>query len=295
MRKLIAAIFLIPLLASICQADSESLLISAGDLISVEVFDTPEMSQEVRVSDAGTVRLELIGDVKLAGKTPATAAQIIEKALTDKQIMRQPQVSVRVEEYASQNVSVIGQVRSPGGYPISSPQSVLTVLSLAGGLTEVADRNITIEHHETSEQVRYYLANDASQALSASDETKVYPGDTVVVPKAAIIYIMGDVARPGGYPITTSNSRLTVLQAIAIAGSANKTAVESRVRLIRKTEQGQQELIVHLAEVQKGKQPDIVLQADDILYVPFSWVKNVAVSASSIAASTSGAAIYTVR
>jgi polysaccharide biosynthesis/export protein len=103
------------------------------------------------------------------------------------------------------------------------------------------------------------------------------------------------VAKPGGYAISTNDSRLTVLQAIAMAGSANKTSVQSHIRLIRKTPQGQQEIPVQLAAIQKGRQPDLVLQPYDVLYVPFSWMKNTALNASSIAASTSSAAIYTIH
>jgi len=82
---------------------------------------------------------------------------------------------------------------------------------------------------------------------------------------------------------------------MAMAGSANKTAVTSKVRLIRKTPEGTNETQVNLKQIEKGKDPDLVLQANDVLYVPFSWAKNVAMSTASIAASTSGAAIYVAR
>jgi polysaccharide export outer membrane protein len=276
-----------------CSAQTESQLIGPGDLLDVEVFDTPEMAQLVRVTDAGTVRLQLIGELKLAGGTPIVGAKLIERALADKKIMQQPQVSVRIMEYGT-DVSVLGQVKFPGTYPITTAQPILKVLSQAGGLTDLADRNVTVQrHHDPSQKVHYYLANDADQALD--DGVLIYPGDTVVVPKAPIVYVLGDVGRPGGYPITTNDSRLTVLQAIAMAGSANKTSVTSHVRLIRKTPDGKEDLTIQLAAMQKGKQPDLTLQPDDILFVPFSWMKNVAMNASSIAASTSGAAVYTMH
>jgi polysaccharide export outer membrane protein len=296
MRKLIASFLFLSVLVLPCVAQTESLLIGPGDLVDVDVFDTPEMAQSVRVTDAGTVRLELIGELKVSGETPASAAQLVERALVDKNIMRTPQVTVKVEEYATQNVSISGEVRNPGTFPITTPQPVLTVLSLAGGLTDMADRNVTIERHrDTSQRIQYYLANNAEKALSVSDGVMVYPGDIVVVPRAAIVYVLGDVAKPGGYAITTNDSRLTVLQAVAMAGSANKTSVQSHVRLIRKTSEGQQELSVQLAAIEKGKQPDLILQPDDILYIPFSWMKNVAMNAASITASTSSAAIYALH
>jgi polysaccharide export outer membrane protein len=294
MRQLISIVLILVAFAPLSSAQSESLLIGPGDLVDINVFDTPEMAQELRVSDAGTVRLQLIGDVKLAGETPAAAAKIVEDALVGKKIMHAPQVIVKVVEYATQDVSILGQVRNPGTYSVTTPQTVLRVVAMAGGLTDVADRNIMIERHrDPSEKIKYYLANDAQEVLSASPI--VYPGDTVVVPRAPVVYVLGDVAKPGGYSIATNDSRLTVLQVIGMAGSANKTAVQSHVRLIRKTPQGEQEISIQLAAIQKGKQPDVVLQPNDVLYIPFSWMKNAALSASSIAASTSGAAIYAVH
>ena len=207
--------------------------------------------------------------------------------------MRTPEVTVRVQEYATQDVSVLGQVRTPGTYAITTPQTILKILSLAGGLTDMADRNVTVKRHQSPEQLRYYVSNNSEQALSGV--VMVYPGDTVLVPKAPLVYVMGDVTRPGGYAINTNDARLSVLQAIAMAGSANKTSVLSHVRLIRTTGQGEVELPVHLDAIQKGKQPDIALKPDDIVYVPFSWMKNVAMSSSSIAATTAGAAVYAVH
>jgi polysaccharide export outer membrane protein len=127
-----------------------------------------------------------------------------------------------------------------------------------------------------------------------TDMVMVNPGDIVMVPKAPIIYIMGDVGRPGGYSMSSNESHLTLLQAIARAGSANKTSVTSKVRLIRASDQGKKEIPIRLDAMQKGKIPDIDLQPNDIIYVPFSWMKNIAMSGSTIAASTASAAIYAV-
>jgi polysaccharide export outer membrane protein len=141
--------------------------------------------------------------------------------------------------------------------------------------------------------VTYYDSNDSKQAFS--DAILVNPGDTVLVPTAEIVYVMGDVAKPGGYPIATNDSRLTVLQAITMAGSANKTAVQSHIRLIRTSEGAPVETSLRLDAIEKGKEPDLALKPNDIIYVPFSWMKNVVVSSSSIAATTAGAAVYAVH
>jgi len=247
----------------------------------------------VRVIDDGSVPLAYVGSIHVAGLTPAKAAAGIQTALIDQHVMHRPQVTVRMIELATQDVSVLGQVHTPGTYSITTPQTILKVLSLAGGLTEEADRNVVVKRGKSSERLKYYVSNDSEEALSGV--VMVDPGDTVLVSRAPMVYVMGDVNRPGGYAIATNDGRLSVLQVIAMAGSANKTSIQSHVRLIRTTDQGQVELPVRLDKMEKGKQPPLMLQANDIVYVPFSWMKNVAMSSANIAASTAGAAVYVVH
>jgi polysaccharide export outer membrane protein len=292
---MIATLFTVrPVVAQVQQQapSKESLLIGPGDLIQVDVLDTPEMEQQVRVTDDGSAPLAFVGNVQVAGKTPAAAADAIRLLLISKNVMKHPQVSVRVQEYSTQDVSVLGQVHTPGAYPLTTPQPVLRVLSLAGGVTDLADRQVTVKRHGSSEQLTYTLSNDPQKMLT--DMVMVNPGDIVMVPKSPIIYIMGDVGRPGGYAMSSNDSHLTLLQAIARAGSPNKTSVPSKVRLIRNTGQGQQEMRIHLDAMEKGKIPDMDLQANDIVFVPFSWMKNMAMSGSQIAASTANAAIFAI-
>jgi polysaccharide export outer membrane protein len=277
--------------SAICFAQKESLLIERGDQLHIQVFDTPEMEQHPRVTDTGTVPLLFVGDVSLAGMTPGQAANTIEDVLKSKQLMLHPHVAVTVEQYATQSVYVMGQVTNPGAYPINTPSTVVNVLALAGGLADQADRHITIERHgDSAQRVNYFFSNRSEDALN--DDVLVYPGDTVLVPKAGVVYVLGDVGRPGGYPITTNNSQLTVLQALAMAGSGNKTSILSKARLIRKTPTGAQEIPLQLSAMQKGQVPDMQIQPDDVLWVPYSWMKNITMSPSSIAASATSALIY---
>jgi len=294
MRRIMLVFGLIAMTLTVrpAAAQKESLLIGPGDLIQVDVLDTPEMEQQVRVMDDGSASLAYVGNVQVGGKTPAAAADTIRLLLISKNVMKHPQVTVRVQEYSTQDVSVLGQVRTPGAYPLTTPQPVLRVLSLAGGVTDMADREVTIKRHGSSEQLSYTLSNDPHKMLT--DMVMVNPGDIVMVPKAPIIYIMGDVGRPGGYAMSSNETHLTLLQAIARAGSANKTSKPSKVRLIRDTDHGKKEIPIRLDAMEKGKIPDMDLQANDIIYVPFSWMKNIAMSGSQIAASTASAAIYAV-
>jgi polysaccharide biosynthesis/export protein len=293
LKKILIGSFLSCVLAGACSAQNETLLIGPGDMLQVDVLDTPELSQQMRVTDSGNIPLAYLGTIHVAGETPGSAAAYIQDALLHKGIMRHPQVVVRVQEYATQDVAVIGQVHTPGSYVITTPQSILKVLSLAGGVLDTADRHIVVKRRGTEERINYYLANDATQALESV--AIVNPGDTVLVSRAPVVYVLGDVNRPGGYAIATNDSHLTLLQAVAMAGSANKTSMQSRVRLIRKTSGGATEIPVRLDAIEKGKRDDIELHAGDIVYVPFSWVKNLAVNSSSIAASTAGAAMYAIH
>ncbi len=274
-----------------CAAQTESLTIGPGDVLHVKVLESADLEQHVRVTDAGTLTLILGGTVRVAGLTPTDAALAIERVLVDGQYVLTPHVTVMTEQTATQNVTIIGQVRAPGSYPIGTSRPILDVLALAGGLTELADRKVTIQRHATKERIVSVVSNSASAALDGSVE--VFPGDTVVVSKADVVYILGDVNRPGGIAMVTNDQKLSAVQAISLAGGTPPNAAPSHARLIRKQTDGSHvEIPLQLSAMQKGKQPDIPLQADDIVYVPFSYARNMAVGAGSLIGATSAAAIY---
>jgi polysaccharide biosynthesis/export protein len=277
--------------AASCCAQTESLTIGPGDLLHVKVMESAELDQSARVTDTGTLPLILGGSVNVAGLTPSDAAMAISRVLVSGHYVLTPHVSVTLEQAATQAVTIMGQVHAPGNYAINTPRPILDVLALAGGLTDLADKKVTIQRHGTKEQVEFVDANSAKSALDAS--VTVFPGDTIVVPKADVVYILGDVNRPGGIAIVTNDSRLSVVQAISLAGGTPPNAVPSHTRLIRKQPDGSHtEMPLNLSAMQKGKEPDMQLQADDIVYVPFSYTRNMAVGAGSLVGSTSSAAIY---
>jgi hypothetical protein len=139
------------------------------------------------------------------------------------------------------------------------------------------------------ERIRAFLPNRADDALNA--DILVRPGDTVIVPKAGIVYVLGDVAHPGGY-VMQNDSQLTVLQAIALAAGASKTASEKNVRLVRNIDGLSHSVDLPLRDMERGRDPDVPLQANDILYVPFSLVKNISLGIANITAAASSALIY---
>ncbi len=277
--------------AACCSAQTESLTIGPGDLVHVKVLEASELEQSTRVTDAGALSLILGGNVYVAGLTPSEAALAIKKVLVAGHYILNPHVSVMTEQTATQNVTILGQVRSPGSYTIGTPRPILDVLALAGGLTDLANRTVTIQRRASKERLSFVVSNSANAALDGS--VSVLPGDTVIVSRADVVYILGDVNRPGGIAIVTNDSKLSAVQAISLAGGTPPNAVPSHTRLIRKAADGSHvEIPLQLSAMEKGKQPDIQLQADDILYVPFSYARNMAVGAGSLVSATSSAAIY---
>jgi polysaccharide export outer membrane protein len=283
---------LLPPAAGAPGAQQESLLIGPGDVLHVQVVDAPEMEQHVRVTDNGMIPLVGAGDVKVGGLAVAAAQTAIHDHLIATHYMNHPQVMVTVEQYATESVSVVGEVARPGAYPITTPRTVLDVLSFAGGITNVADRNIMIQRHGSKDDtVSYYVSNDAKQAVAT--QIMVNPGDTMIVPKAGIVYILGDVNRPGGFAMSNNQDHMTLLQALSLAGGVLHSAKQGHARLIRENEGTAHEEQLNLGEIQKGKRPNPTLYAGDILYVPFSWTKNlVTAGVPGVAASATSAAIY---
>lgn len=269
----------------------ESLLIGPGDLLHVTVLREPELEQRVRVLDSGAVDLPLIGEVHVAGLNPAAASDVIAKKYLDENYLKHPNVAVFVEEFATEPVSVLGQVMKPGTYAIKTPRTLLDLLAMAGGLTPIADRHIMVERAAGAKQreERVFLSNRSDDALMAN--VVIEPGDTILVPKAGIVYVLGDVGRPGGYTME-NESRMTVLQAIALAAGVNRTADEKQARVIHDVNGQYEEEDLPLKKIERGEMPDELLQANDVIYVPFSFAKNMAMGSSAIMASAGSALIY---
>ncbi len=269
----------------------ESLLIGPGDLLHVSVLREPELEEHVRVRDSGDVNLPLIGDVRVASLDPDTAADKIASLYLRENYLKHPHVDIFVEQYATQSVSILGQVEKPGTYLITAPRTLLDLLAMAGGLTTVADRHIMIERAPGVKQreERVFLSNHAHDALMAN--VMIDPGDRIIVPKAGIVYVLGDVGRPGGY-VMENESRMTVLQAVAMAAGVNRTADEKKARIIHNLNGAFDAEELPLREIEKGEAPDELLRTDDVIYIPFSFAKNVVMGTSQIMASASSALIY---
>jgi polysaccharide export outer membrane protein len=270
------------------------LTIGGGDLLKVSVFGAPESDQEVRVDPDGNATLNFIGSVRLAGLTTNEAQTLIAKKLSDGGFYKNPQVTVFAKEYATQGVSVLGEVQKPGVYQLLGSRRLFDILSMAGGTTQKAGRIVSVSHRDHPESPRsVLLSNDAVE--SAKSNIDVFAGDTVLVSRAGVVYVVGDVHKPSGV-VMDNGTDMTVLQAIAMAEGPNPTAKLNNAKLIRKTPGGPKELPLPLKDMLASKSPDVRLQSEDIVFVPSSAAKTATRrSLEAIIQTATGLAIYGVR
>lgn len=266
------------------------LRIGVGDLLEIEVFGAPEFNKQVRVGSSGDVSLPLVGVVRLAGLSTAEAENLVEKKLLDGGYFTDPHVSIFEKEYQSQGISVLGEVQKPGIYPMLGSHKLFDVISSAGGTTPKAGNQVTITHRDRGQPSQTLtLAGNGSD--STRNNPDVLPGDTVVVQKAGVVYVVGDVRMPGGFIM--DKPELTVLQALAMAQGANPTAKLDGARLIRRNGEQRQEVPIELKKILASKSPDLNLQADDILFVPNSAAKSAMRRGfEAIVQAATGVAIY---
>jgi polysaccharide export outer membrane protein len=273
-------------------ATAHPLQISAGDLLEVSVFDTPDLSGKLRVNEHGNIALPLAGDLSVSELTAEQAGREIEAKLLSANILKDPHVSVTVLEYSTQGVTVLGEVKNPGVYPLLGPHALQDLISVSGGFTPDAGDLVTITHRvEPNTPVVVKLGTRPGSTAGLNIDIR--PGDTITVSHAGIVYVVGDVGKPGGFLIQR-NGHLTVLRAMALAQGPNKTAALNSAKLIRQTDDGREELGVPLRKILANKAPDQTLADGDILFIPSSAAKNALVAAESILPAATGAAIYRV-
>lgn len=271
------------------------LKLGSGDLVEVNVYGVPELSTKTRVSSSGDLYLPLVNYLHVADLTIEEAQQLIEKRLADGGFVRDPHVSILMDEFSSQGVSMLGEVSKPGIYPVLGDRRLVDLISAAGGLTDRAGREVTITHRDQPDKPQI-VTLDRTLTANPDSNVPIFPGDSVEVHRAPIIYVVGDVARPSG--LAVDNGSLTVLQALALAGGANHTAKLNDSRILRKGggPNGLVETKVQLKKMLEAKTPDIPLQANDILFVPLSGAKVAAArSFEAAVAITTGVAIYAVH
>jgi polysaccharide export outer membrane protein len=271
-------------------ANSSALVIGPGDEVEITVYGATDLSGHTRVSAEGNVSMPLIGYVQIAGLSSREAEGAIETQLRENNVVNDPHVSVYVREYTRSGFSVAGEVAKPGFYSALGPHRLFDVLQAAGGPTDKAANKVMISHRDQRDVRILSISKDPAEMTISNVDLQ--PGDTVVVPRAGIVYVLGEVTRPGGF-VLNSTGGITVLQVVAAAGGTTHIASAGKTRLLRRTENGFQEQGVDLKKLLRGKAHDVPVRDQDILFIPSSGIKS-ALNVSALAASVGTAAIYRV-
>jgi polysaccharide export outer membrane protein len=270
----------------------DGVTIGPGDMLEVAEAHAPEVHAVVRVSRAGTVTLPLAGEVNLESMDERSAARAIEAALRAKGMLLHPQVTVLVTAFAGKDVSVLGEVARPGVYSYTVHHRLLDLISAASGLSPNAGRLVTISHRSDPESAFAVVLDPSGTDAQGNHNPELMPGDTVQVGRAGLVYVVGDVIRPGGFPVDRSQA-ITVVQALSLAwGPAQNAALKNAV-LIREQAGGRTVTTLNLKRMLRGLDPDLPVRDRDILFVPDSIAKNLLNrSMESVIQSAAGVSIY---
>ncbi len=273
--------------------DFSQVTLAPGYLLDMEVYDMPEISGELRVDNAGDVTVPLAGSLHVDGMTLSQAHEAIETKLKDSQILKNPKINLDVAQYAASNVTVLGEVQSPGRVQVLAPHSLGDVLALVGGETITAGPTVEIRRTVNGRVETQEIAYARSKNTPGAQDIVVRPGDTVTVPRAGIVYVLGGVNRPGGY-VMQEDGELDVAQAISLAYGTVLNAAIGSIRIVHKNADGTMtETPVRFRDITRGRAAAPKLQAEDIVYVPISKVKTIA--SAGFITSTSSALIYTIH
>ena len=279
------------------------------DVVNIEVFNVPELKQTVRVENDGTIWVKLLGRVKVVGLTTEALREELESGW-GKNYLENPKVVVFVREFHGRPVSVIGAVEKPGLYQLPGPRTLIEVLSMAGGLLKrtngAAGRTVYITRkgdfgdlemapgmHQTA---AHQIEIDLKRLLYSRNvalNIQIKPFDVVSVSKAGIVYVAGEVKKPGGF-LLDDRDTFTVLEALALAEGLTANAAKKSARVIRRSDNGSlSETQVDVGKILNGKADDVVLAANDVLFIPNSRVKYVGKrTAESVVGTLSGLIVF---
>ncbi len=262
------------------------------DEITVRVLDLEEFEPSalgiLRIDREGNIRLPVVGRLQASGLTVEQLEERIAQGLS--RIMIDPEVTVRIAQFRSHPVSVLGAVRNPGVHQITGRKMLYEVLSLAGGLNPDAGNKIMITRRVSvgalplagsvldsggDFNVAELNVRNVMEAKSPEENIEVLPEDVITVPKADLVYVIGAVRRSGGFTLS-EKEHISVLQALSLAEGLDRLAAPKNARILRQTEPGgeRSEIPVDLHRILQGAAADVTLHANDILFIPTSMAKS---------------------
>lgn len=254
---------LLVLLLTTSVSISQDYLLGNGDIITVDVYEHPDLRRTVRISGDGLITLPLIGDIKAVNLSIKELSKKIESILADGYII-DPQVNIFIEEFRNRKATILGEIESPGLYELEGSTSLLELISKAGGLTEDASTEIIIHRKKTDRQlddnkirVNLYQLMEEGQV---TQNVQIIDGDDIFVPSKKVFYVTGEVKKPDSYHYEES---LTVIKALTMAGGVTDRAASNRIRIIRSDKD--REMLI------KGVKLDQLVQPNDVIIVPESY------------------------
>lgn len=247
---------------------SPDVQLATGDLVQVHVFEQADYTPSVRVSVEGDVLLPLIGPVHVTGLSIASAGQLIATKLKDAGIYLDPQVTVQLVEGPSAVATVSGEAH--GVVPIVGSRRLLDVLAVAGGLPATASHAITIARAGAAQPIVVDLGNNPLHSDLAN--VPIFPGDTIIVSRIGVVYVVGAFKQQGAIPLT-QYSPLTLTQAASLSGGISYQGKFNDLHLIRTVGDKRTVVKLDIQRILYGKDPDPILQANDIVFLPDSALK----------------------
>jgi polysaccharide export outer membrane protein len=242
--------------------------LSQGDLLLVHLYGATEYAPPVRVSLDGKIHLPLIGDLEVEGLTIHETESLIAQKLVAAGMYRDPQITVQLTDSPNQFVTVTGEMH--GVVPVAGEKRLFDVLSAAGGLPATASHIITLNRRGVAEPIVVDLGSDPVQSSHAN--VPVFAGDTVIVAKVGVVYLLGAFRTQGAVPLK-QNTPLTLMQLAAIGGGTGFEAKYDDLQIIRTVGMDRQVVHVDIKKVFNGTAPDPPLQAEDIVFLPTSEMK----------------------
>jgi polysaccharide export outer membrane protein len=276
-----------------------------NDLIAVSVYDAPELTRTVRIGADGLIRLPMLKQqIKAEGLYPADLETAIAKALREEQILVDPFVTVTIAEYHSRPISVSGAVRMPLVFQAEGPVSLLEAIARAQGLREDAGPEILVSRSQpgsdgatvtlTRRISARTLINEADPAVNI----KLTGGEEIRVPEVSKIYVVGNVKKPGAFPVQ-DGSETTILQMLALTEGLEEFAAKEAFIYRREANGNKNEITVPLDKILHRKSPDVPLIANDILYIPDNKGRRLTLGllerTLGVSAALGAAAIYVTR
>ncbi len=265
------------------QRDLTAYRLRVGDQIDIVVYQREDLTRAYSVPGNGEVSFPPIGKLSLLGKTDSEVEEAIARRLRVEEFVDDPKVSCIVTSYSPRRVYLLGATQGTVDLPIHRNPRLLELLAMSGALgTKDADFSRVRVLRRSEGGDLYPIDVDVSDILQRLDERKnvvVFEGDYIVVPKleganpqtAESVYVLGKVGNPGRHPIVRGRTGFTLAKLIAITGDFAEFADRSEVTIIRHTSAGRKRLVIDFDEIIEGNHPPVILQADDLIYVPESF------------------------